>query len=146
MMNENNIQNKETINSINDYKQKYNLYNSHLKKYLGSIEERNTDYEKKLYDKIVEKGLDARKSYYETNETENIKKYSSFFTIIYYLFFAIYLVLFIINGEFLKPIKIIYLCIYLLFPFIWFFFILKNISHIINYLYNNTPKNVYFNM
>lgn len=143
---QNEIENKQLTQSLLEYSQKYNLYNSHLKNYLGNIEENNVIYEKQLYDDVNEKQLDARKSYYETNETENIKKYTSFYTVIYYLLFTIYLVLFLINGEFVKPVKIIYLVIFLIFPYIWFYFILKYVSYILNMIYSNLPKDIYFNL
>ena len=157
--------NIELNNSLRDYEQKYLIYNSHLKNYLGNIETDNIEFEKELYDKITDKELDARKSYYETNETDTIKSYSYFFTVIYYLVFTIYFVLFIYNGLFLPRsysqnndkavtfgkggnniLNILYLIFLFFFPIIFFYFILKHIFMLVGFIYNHIPKNVYYDI
>ena len=165
MLDENKKNNIELNNSLRDYEQKYLIYNSHLKNYLGNIETDNIEFEKELYDKITDKELDARKSYYETNETDTIKSYSYFFTVIYYLVFTIYFVLFIYNGLFLPRsysqnndkavtfgkggnniLNILYLIFLFFFPIIFFYFILKHIFMLVGFIYNHIPKNVYYDI
>jgi len=143
-------ENKTKVNnmtkSINDFKQKYSLYKNHLNNYLGDIDKNNKVFEKKLYDSTNEKELDARKSYYENKETEHIRWYSKFFTVIYYMFFIIYLALFIMNGSFTKPINILLIAVLLCLPYIWYYIFVKYLIIIFNFFYSKLPKDVYFDI
>lgn len=132
--------------SINDFKQKYNLYNNHLNKYLTDINETNVVFNDQLYETIKDKQLDARKSYYETQETDNIRWYSRLFTFIYYIIVIIYLVLFILNGSFKSIPNIILLLVLIFLPLIWFYVIVKYISILVAAIYSRLPKNVYYDI
>ena len=146
LFNDNNQKTEETNNSINDFKQKYDMYNNHLNGYLTEIDNGNKVFRKKLYDVSIDRELDARKSYYERNETDNLSWYSKFFTVLYYIIFTIYLVLFIINGSFRKPANILVAVIFLFLPYIWYYLFMKYLIILVNLIYNNLPRNVYYDI
>ena len=133
-------------NDINDFKQKYLLYKNHLNNYLSEIDNNNKVFEKKLYDVTTEKELDARKSYYENKETEHITWYSKFFTVIYYILFVTYLVLFIFNGSYAKRVNILLLLVFLFLPYIWYYIFVKYLLIIFNFIYSRLPRNVYYDI
>lgn len=140
-------------NSINDFKQKYSLYKNHLNNYLDDIDKNNKAFEKKLYNVTTEKELDARKSYYENKETENIIWYSSFFTVIYYILFVMYLVLFIYNGIFgatetarFNVRNVLWILLLLCLPYIWYYIFIKYLIVIFNFIYSRLPKDVYYDI
>lgn len=143
---ENKKKGDDVKHTINDFKQKYVLYKNHLNNYLDDIDKNNKVFEKNLYDTIKDKELDARKSYYESKEVEYISWYSRVFTILFYIIFIIYLVLFVLNSAFKERLNIVFLIFMCFFPLIWFRVFLKYILLITNYLYNQIPKNVYYDI
>ena len=144
------VENKEKLenvkNSSSDFKQKYKLYKNHLNNYLNDIDKNNKVFEKNLYDAITDKELDARKSYYENKEVENIIWYSRVFTVLFYIIFVIYLIVFVLNAAFKVPLNIAFLVFIFFFPLIWTRVFLKYILLITNYLYKQLPRNVYYDI
>ena len=143
---ENFEQAKSTNESIDDFKQKYNIYNNHLNNYLINVSEGNKVFQKKLYDSTTEKELDARKSYYQLNEKYNIEWYSIMFTRLYVILLIIYLVLFIINGAYTKGSNIVLALVFLAYPYIWYYIIMKYVMYLFNLIYFNLPKDVYYDI
>jgi hypothetical protein len=136
---ENNIK----LSISENYKRKIDYY-SFLEDYLNIYKEKNDKLRNDI-DRIAnEKNIDARKTYYEDNETEKIDNYTEFFIYFYYSVFAVYTYIFITQSVYTDKKQIFLYIFFLFFPYLMYYYFIHYIKVVTDFISNNKPKNVYF--
>lgn len=136
---ENNIK----LSISENYKRKVNYYHF-LEDYLNIYKEKNEQLRKDIDKLLNEKNIDARKTYYEDNETEKIDSYTEFFIYFYYSVFAVYTYIFISQRVYTNNKQILLYVFFLFFPYLMYYYFIHYIKIVVDFINKNTPRNVYF--
>ena len=127
---------------IENYKRKED-YLQLLKEESTETKNQNKLYLTKLEEKINEKNIDARKTYYEENETSGMSYYIELLVYFYYSLFIVYIYLFFVNKKYLITRNLILPVLYLILPYVIYFYVLYYLKMGIDYIIKMFPRNVY---
>ncbi len=145
----------KTINKVKtSYSKIYNfrmeLIENYKKKldYQTLLSNNNIDEEiKNLKQKIIEKtntkNVDARKSYYEKQENNNLDYYLDYVIFFYFSLFIVYVYVFIKNEKYTDRKQIILPVIFFIAPYILYFYVFYYLNLAYDYFIKKIPKNVY---
>lgn len=126
-----------------NYKRKINYYRF-LEDYLDIYEEKNEELRKEIETLLNNKSIDARKTYYEDNETEKIDGYTEFFIYFYYAVFAVYTYIFISQSVYTDKKQIFLYVFFLFFPYLMYHYFIHYIKVSVDFIDKYRPRNVYF--
>ncbi len=140
---------KQEYSKIYDFKME--LLNSFIKKidYYNLLRQDKVNQDilhlkELIIEKNNEKNIDARKSYYEEQETKNVNFYTDYFLFFYYSVFLVYMYLFIKNGKYTNYKQLILPILLFLAPYLLFYYVLYYLRTFYDYLMEKMPRNVYF--
>ncbi len=132
------------------YNFRMDLLNSYIKKveYHNLLKSDKSNKEILNYKKLIEKknnekNLEARKSYYEEKESDNLDNYIDYFLFFYYSLFLVYLYLFFRDGKYQNWKQILLPILFLIAPYLVYFYVIYYMRTFYEYLTKKIPKNVY---
>ena len=131
------------IRIAENYQRKVDYF-SFLEEYLNIYKEKNQQLDEEIKKKSNEKNIDARKTYYEDNETEKISNYTEFFMYFYYSVFAVYTYIFITQRAYSDKKQIFLYIFFFFFPYLMYYYFIHYIKVAVDFINNNKPRNVYF--
>uniref|UniRef100_A0A6C0EGE1 Apple domain-containing protein n=1 Tax=viral metagenome TaxID=1070528 RepID=A0A6C0EGE1_9ZZZZ len=126
-----------------NYKRKIDYY-QFLEDYLNIYKEKNDKLQNDMDKLVNEKNIDARKTYYEDNETQKIDNYTELFIYFYYSVFAVYTYIFISQRVYSDKKQIFLYVLFLFFPYLMYYYFIHYIKVAADFINKNKPKNVYF--
>ncbi len=140
-------QHSDDVNEINDLLDNYKgLYTSKQNTIdlLSKYKKENKELEKDTDDYVKIAETNDRRVFYENQEINKLKKYNSILSIIYWVTFALLIVIIIYNGYYsnFKLLKVVVL--FFIFPHS-FNLIFNLLSKVGRFIYKRLPRNVYLN-
>lgn len=140
-------QHTDDVNEINELLDNYKgLYISKQNTIdlLSKYKKENKDLESETDDNIKAVETNDRRVFYENQEISKLKKYNSFLSIIYWVTFALLIVIIIYNGYYSNFKLLGVVVLFFVFPRS-FNLILNLLSKVGRFLYRRLPRNVYLN-
>lgn len=127
---------------INNYRRKMGYF-KFMEEYHEMYSDMNTKLQTEIDAKLNEKGIDARKTIYEDDETDKYRYYIEMFLYVYYAVVLVCIFIFVRDGKYTDPKQILLQVLFVTFPYVMYYYLMYYIKMAYDAISSKFPNNVY---